>query len=367
MRFAIVRIIDMQSPPMFLKNTWYVAAWSHEVDSSRPFGRTIAGVSVVLWRDEDGQVIGLENRCCHRGAPLSSGRREGNAIRCMYHGMLFDRGGKCIEIPSQEHISPAARVRAFKVVERFKWIWIWMGSPELADSSLIPDTHYLDDPAWKGAPGYMHYDANYLLIADNLLDFSHLAFVHENTLGGSAKYARSRPSVIRIPRGVRVERWLLDDEPAPFLRQIRDWPGHVDRWNKYDFVLPGVLLMDSGSAPTGSGAQEGNRHDAVEFFGCQAITPETAGTSHYFFQQSHNFSLDKPEVTESLRQSVIAGFLEDKEMITAQQRVLELDPDFKMLGMRMDTALSIFRDLVEKTLKGEQRDGSAKPEVAIAE
>ena len=356
----------MKNASMFIKNTWYVAAWSHEVGTTGTLARTITGIPIALWRDDEGQVIAFEDRCCHRGAPLSAGRREGNAVRCMYHGMLFDRSGKCIEIPSQDHIAPAAFVRTFKVVERSKWIWIWMGKSEEAETSLIPDTHYLDDPGWKGTPGYMHYDANYLLIADNLLDFSHLAYVHEKTLGGSAKYAQIRPTVTRIPRGVRVERWLLDDEPAPFLRPLKSWPGNVDRWNKYDFVLPGVLLMDSGSAPTGTGAMEGNREEAAQFFGCQAITPETDKTSHYFFQQSHNFALDTPEVTESLRVSVLAGFQEDKDIISAQQRVLDLDPDFKMLGMRMDTALATFRNLVENTLKSERGGAIPSPDVAAS-
>jgi hypothetical protein len=56
---------------------------------------------------------------------------------------------------------------------------------------------------------------------------------------------------------------------------LKTWPGNVDRWNIYDVVLPGVLLMDSGSAPTGTGAPEGKRVDAAQFFGCQAVTPET--------------------------------------------------------------------------------------------
>jgi phenylpropionate dioxygenase-like ring-hydroxylating dioxygenase large terminal subunit len=339
----------MNTQSKFVKNTWYVAAWSDEINES-----AITGIPIVFWRDETGQVVAFEDRCCHRGAPLSAGRREGNAVRCMYHGMLFDRRGKCIEIPSQQHIPTAAFVRAFSVVERSKWIWIWMGDAEKADASLIPDTHYLDDPCWRGTPGYMHYDANYLLIADNLLDFSHLAYVHEKTLGGSAKYAQVSPKVTQIPRGVRVERWLLNDEPAPFLLGLKAWTGNVDRWNNYDFVLPGVLLMDSGSAPTGTGAQAGNRQDAAVFFGCQAITPETAKTSHYFFQQSHNFSLDDPQVTEGLRVAVLAGFQEDKDIITAQQRVLDLEPDFRMLGMRMDVGLASFRSLVEKTIKNEQ-------------
>jgi phenylpropionate dioxygenase-like ring-hydroxylating dioxygenase large terminal subunit len=344
----------MADPANFLRNTWYVAAWSHEIGPQAFLARTIIRVPLLLWRDDAGRVVALEDRCCHRGAPLSIGRREGDRVRCMYHGLLFDTSGRCVEIPSQNFIPPAAKVRAFPIIERHRWIWIWMGDPERADESLIPDTHYLDDPAWRGIPGYLHYEANYLLITDNLLDFSHLSYVHETTLGGSAKYAGTRPNVTRSARGVRVERWLIDDEPAPFLRNLRAWPGNVDRWNIYDVVLPGVLLMDSGSAPTGTGAPEGRRADAAEFFGCQAVTPETEHTTHYFFQQSHAFALDDPTITENLNQSVLAGFQEDKDMILAQQRILDLDPSAPMLALRMDTALASFRTLIQKAIAEER-------------
>ena len=231
-----------------------------------------------------------------------------------------------------------------------------MGDAAKADASLIPDTHYLDDPAWRGTPGYMHYDANYLLITDNLLDFSHLSYVHGTTLGGAASYARIRPVVTRADRAVRIERWLLDEAPAPFLRNLKTWPGKVDRWNIYDVVLPGVLLMDSGSAPTGTGARDGVRIDAAQFISCQAVTPETNRTSHYFFQQSHGFSLEDPSVTEKLTQSLLEAFLEDQHIILAQQRMLDLDPHTPMLAMRMDTALASFRSLIEKAIAAESGD-----------
>jgi vanillate O-demethylase monooxygenase subunit len=232
-----------------------------------------------------------------------------------------------------------------------------MGDLDKMDATLIPDTHYLDDARWRGTPGYLHYDANYLLITDNLLDFSHLSYVHEKTLGGSAKYAGIRPKVTRHGRSVRVERWLIDDEPAPFLRNLKTWTGNVDRWNIYDVVLPGVLLMDSGSAPTGTGVQEGNRVDAAQFFGCQAVTPESEKTSHYFFQQSHGFALDDASVTESLRTSVLAGFLEDKDIILAQQKILDLNPNASMLAMRMDVALGSFRAMLTQAIAEERPGG----------
>jgi vanillate O-demethylase monooxygenase subunit len=268
---------------------------------------------------------------------------------------MFDSTGKCVEIPSQDTIAPNLRVRTFPIVERDRWVWIWMGDPARIDQAMIPDTPSLTDPGWRGTPGYMHYKTPYLLIADNLLDFSHLPFVHATTLGGSKAYAKASPKVERLARGVRITRWLMNDEPAPFVQKVKAYPGKVDRWNLYDFLVPGILLMDSGCAPAGTGAPEGKRVDPAEFFSCQALTPETENSTHYFFQMSHNFSLDNPEVTESSYQSIITAFNEDRAIITAQARMLEQDPSFKMKPLAMDLALSHFRSLITRLINEEQR------------
>ncbi|WP_042881996.1 aromatic ring-hydroxylating dioxygenase subunit alpha [Cupriavidus necator] len=338
---------------MFVRNTWYVAGWDKEVGPSDLFSRTIIGIPVLMYRAEDGKLVAMEDRCCHRGAPLSVGRREGDCVRCMYHGLKFDPTGQCIEAPAQQRIPPHARVRTFPVVERNRWIWIWMGDAEAADPALIPDTHWLDDPAWRSLDGYIHYDVNYLLIADNLLDFSHLPFVHPTTLGGSEDYAGVQPKVERLEDGVRITRWTIDTDAPPFAKQVKDWPGKVDRWNIYNFTLPAILLMDSGMAPTGTGAPEGRRVDAAEFRGCQALTPETENSTHYFFAHPHNFAIDQPEVTRSIHQSVVAAFDEDRDIITAQQRSLALAPDFRMIPFSIDAALSQFRWVVARRLEEE--------------
>ncbi|QCP49833.1 aromatic ring-hydroxylating dioxygenase subunit alpha [Trinickia violacea] len=347
---------------MFVKNTWYVAAWSHEVGPDALFSRVVTGSPVVMYRKEDGTIVALEDRCCHRGAPLSVGRREGDCVRCMYHGLKFDSAGACVEAPAQQRIPERAKIKRYPVVERHRWIWIWMGDPALANPDAIPDTHWLDDPAWRCLPGYIHYHVNYLLICDNLLDFSHLPFVHPTSLGGSEDYAKVQPKVERIENGVRITRWVLNTDVPPFAAAVKDWPGKVDRWNIYDFTLPGILLMDSGVAPAANGAREGTRVDAAEFRGCQALTPETETSTHYFFAHPHNFALDRPEVTRSVHQSVVAAFDEDRDIITAQQRNLSLDPDFEMMPFGIDSALSQFRWVVNQRLEEENqaRQPSAK-------
>lgn len=342
---------------MFIKNCWYVAGWDNEIPADGFLSRTITNIPLALWRDSSNKLIAFEDRCCHRGAPLSKGRREGDCVRCMYHGLKFNTDGICVDIPSQSRIPPQAKVRVFPVVEKHRWVWVWMGDPDASDESLIPDTHWLDDPAWRSNDGYIHYDVNYLLIADNLLDFSHLPYVHPSTLGGAEDYAKVQPTVERTARGVRITRWVLNTAPPAFVQKVHPFQGNVDRWNIYDFIAPGILLMDSGMAPAGTGAPDGNRVGAVEFRGCQALTPEYDNSTHYFFAHPHNFSIDRQDVTDSIHQSVITAFGEDREIVEAQQANVALDPDFKMVNLGIDAALSQFRWIVGQAINAESKHG----------
>ena len=348
---------------MFIKNCWYVVGWDNEVSTDGFLARTVTSVPLVLWRDADSRVIAFEDRCCHRGAPLSMGRREGNCVRCSYHGLKFDATGTCIEIPSQTTVPPKFKVRTFPVVERHRWIWVWMGDPALADESLISDTHYLDDPAWASMGGHIHYDVNYLLLCDNLLDFTHLPYLHPTTLGGSPDYAAVLPSVERLERGVRTSKWVFNTQPPEYSKKFGAYEGKlVDRWMIYDFIVPGILLMDSGMVPAGQGIEAretGRRENALEFRGRQAVTPETENSTHYFFAHPHNFLIDQPEVTRSIMQNIAIAFEEDRGIITAQAKNLALDPGFQMLPMAADLGLAQFRRVVQKLLELESSDQPA--------
>src|SRR5215471_7455909 len=105
---------------MFVKNAWYCAGWDYHVSHSKDalLSRRMAGESIVLYRKSDGRVLALEDRCPHRQAPLSMGRKEGDSLRCMYHGLKFAPSGKCIEVPGSNHIPERACVRVLPVLER---------------------------------------------------------------------------------------------------------------------------------------------------------------------------------------------------------------------------------------------------------
>lgn len=346
---------------MFLKNCWYVAGWDYELIDGKMLSRTLLEEKVVMFKGESGKVIALDDRCCHRAAPLSFGRIEGDCVRCMYHGMKFDATGKCIQIPGQETIPPQLGVRSYPTELRYGLVWIWMGDPAKADPAKIVDLPYMEDPKWKGIPAYLHYDANYLLIVDNLSDFAHLAFVHTNTLGGSEEYAyQTKPvSVDRYEWGFQVERWHMNSAPPPFHRKvIPNKDDKVDRRNIGTMYIPGIFSLQSLFAPAGSGAEKGNLEGAKQYRNCQFMTPETRSSTHFFWVYLNDFEGEDKNISRSLLDSLIEGFMEDKHIIEAQQKILDEDPDYKMLAIAADAPLSHFRWTLDKLIAEEQAESA---------
>ena len=339
----------------FIFESWYVAGWDHEVTQEKMVARTLLGQPILLYRDTQNQVVALANKCCHRAAPLSHGRREGDDVRCMYHGMKFDRTGKCIEIPGQDQIPANACVRSYPVVEKDRFIWIWMGQPHNADTGQILDFFWHDHADWRMKPGYIHYQAHYQLVVDNLLDFSHLSFVHPTTLGTTTNAqvkARVDPTE---DGGLQITRWYLNDEMSPNHKRVAQFEGKVDRWQIYQWHPPAFLRMDAGSAPTGTGAPEGRVDPlAMKFRHTSVQTPETLSTTHYFFCQARNFMLNNQAMTESIFQDVCDAFTEDRDIIEGQQRILNTEPDFRPVATAHDIGLNQARFILSRRLQKEQ-------------
>jgi phenylpropionate dioxygenase-like ring-hydroxylating dioxygenase large terminal subunit len=337
---------------MLVRNCWYVAAWDYEIPRAGIFSRTIANEPLVFYRKTDGQVVVLEDRCCHRHAPLSEGQHVGDDLRCMYHGLRFGPDGRCVEIPGQAAIPERARVRNFPVREQQNWIWVWMGDPAAADATLIPKGIIaLQDPGWTLKSGYLTFNADYMLIVDNLLDFSHITYVHEQTFGGTDVWATQRPKIERIDRGIRVSRWLMDGAPPRYLPKFKNHNGNIDRWSTYDFLVPGILLLHSDMYPAGSNVND-KSNLIFTYTSSSVVTPETSETSHYFFRwgpQSH----ENPAIADILLQAADAGFAEDRKIIEAQQRVINRGPGPKMVSIAADAGLIQMRRVFDELSRAE--------------
>jgi vanillate O-demethylase monooxygenase subunit len=279
----------------------------------------------------------------------------------MYHGFLYERDGRVVEIPGQDTVPPNAAIRRYAIVERHSWIWIWMGDPATADESLIPPAVGFDDPDWMLGRGFLDYEAEAQLINDNLLDFSHLSYVHANSFGTGPVFAEVRPRLSTLPRGVRFERWITGT-PGPIGRKTEDL---VDNWSSYDFLIPGILLMWSGSFPLGT-AQDCNferpdysRAIAGVTFTSQAVTPLADRKARYFFSWGPHRQHGDEKLRDFLMGVAGQAFNEDKVMIEAQQRVVSAAREVRVLPSVHDRGVTLFTQLVRRLASEEQSEAHA--------
>ncbi|SBV31789.1 Toluene-4-sulfonate monooxygenase system iron-sulfur subunit TsaM1 [uncultured Sphingopyxis sp.] len=346
---------------MFIENAWYVGAWPEELQFGNLLSRRILGQQILFYRQADGTATALIDECCHRKAPLSVGVQEADNVRCMYHGLVFAPDGRCVEIPGQDVISPRIRVRSYPVVEQDGYIWIWMGEPERAKTEDIIPRPWQASSEWAWKPGYVHVGADYRLIMDNLLDFSHLSFVHQNSFGGSRSMANTQAKIERIDGGIRIKRQYPSDPVPPYISRLAPTlEGPVDRWQTYEWRTLGNLLdLDSGFAPAGKGALDGvDVPGALRFHSIQSLTPETETSTHYFWSYTRNFDLDNEALSDKILDETYAGLEEDKVMIEAQQQVVLRTGDHDLMALSMDAGVVQGRNMLKRAL-AEDRGAAA--------
>ncbi|MEJ1194798.1 aromatic ring-hydroxylating dioxygenase subunit alpha [Pseudarthrobacter sp. CCNWLW207] len=340
-------------------NAWYVAAWDHQV-TRKPLARRIADRPLALYRTEDGQAVALADACWHRLAPLSMGKVVGrDEIQCPYHGIRYNSAGRCTSMPAQESINPSATVPSFPVVERHRFVWVWLGDPTQADPGLVPDMHQMDSPDWAGDGETIFAPCNYQLVLDNLMDLTHEEFVHASSIG-QEELSESEFVVTHDDRTVTVSRWMLDIEAPPFwLKNLRDkfpgFEGKVDRWQIIRFEAPSTIRIDVGVAKAGTGAPDGDRSQGVNGYVMNTISPETSKSCHYFWAFMRNYCLDSQLITTQLRNAVHGVFGEDEAMLAAQQAAIDANPDFEFYNLNIDAGGMWVRRMIERMLQAEGR------------
>ena len=332
----------------FLLNVWYVAAWSEEVGNAMLLPRTIIDTPVILWRDPDGGVSALLDRCPHRLVPLSLGHCDGATLQCAYHGLRFGSDGRCIENPHGPVVA-ALHVPKYPVVERHGILWIWMGEAAVADPASIPDLSFIDNASEHSiSHGYMHAAAAHTLFEDNILDLSHADYLHPSTLGGGS-ITRSKAHIEERGDTIFVQ-WLAKNEKAlPIMRpEMPDPDMLTDMWTEVLWHPSGVMRLEVGATPAGQSRGEG-----ICTFNAHIMTPETATSTHYFYCNQRNYKMDDPEYNAAFARGLRSAFEgEDKPIIEAQQRrtgdadLFDLKPTLLAIDSASTRARRTYRRLV---------------------
>jgi phenylpropionate dioxygenase-like ring-hydroxylating dioxygenase large terminal subunit len=349
------KLADLHTPLLY--NFWYVAGFredfTHELTE-----RVYLNRSLVTYRTEAGEPVALQNRCAHRSFPLSESWLEGDDIRCRYHGAKFNSAGQMIEVPCQANC-PKVQLRKYPLKEVGPLVWIWMGEPEAADEADIPDTSWLNvDEGWEFCTGSYHLEGNYLLMMENLMDLTHIPFLHQDTFDFPKSYAAE-------PVTVKTEGHSLTYTREPSDNYHRNGflpPKLADEFEgrSYDaqsggkFVFPGMMYGIGGF--TLKDAEEGER-ESYAWHIPHFVTPETEGTTHYWFFHTRNFAQEDKAFSEKLRQVLITGFEEDREAIKLLQAMHHKDhSDYREIHFTPDTPTIGMRKIVKKLAEREYGD-----------
>ena len=348
---------------MFVYNAWYIGAWADEVQPKGLLGRVLLEQPVVFYRAEDGRAFALEDRCCHRALPLSHGCVMGDQLQCGYHGLVYDNKGICVKVPGQERVPAQAKVRSYPVIEQDHMLWIWMGAPALADASLIVRHPWHGDTAWTWIKDRYSIKANYQLITDNLMDLTHVGYVHQRTIGGTPQaHSDADTKTTRSETSVKVMRWMMDSVPPPsYVAAFRFNTPTVDRWMEIDFFPPAVVRIYTGAKDVNTGAREGNREGGLAFIGLNMQTPETEKSTHYFWSGAQTREVGEPDVSAKLLTSLPATFAEDKVVVEAQQASIDRMSQVPLVMIASDAGLVHARRLVASMVENETNAKNIPP------
>ncbi len=338
---------------MYLRNTWYVAAWDHEV-TREPKQIKVLGEKIVVYRTEAGDPVALLDSCPHRKLPLSKGRLKGDAIECGYHGLTFDCSGTCVRVPGQDHIPKSANVHSYPVESRYGLVWIWMGEPALADPDRIITVDHYDDPTWGINRGdAMEFRCNYLFITDNLLDPSHVAWVHQSSFGNTA--CEDEPlTVTGSDTGVTVSRWMYDVEVAPFYKKLVPFEGNCDREQHYEVRYPCLAYIKAIFTPAGTGGDASNLPEGRYFQmdSYNFMTPVDEKTTRYYWFQVRNVHPDDAELSAYMSASVKSAFDEDREVLLDVQIGMD-EATTRPIDIAIDAGPLLFRRRLQKLIDAE--------------
>jgi vanillate O-demethylase monooxygenase subunit len=308
----------------FLRNAWYCAGFAADLQADAPQAITVLNEPVVLYRQPGGNAVALADRCPHRFAPLSQGKLADGQLECPYHGLRFGADGRCSFNPHGDHSVPkAAQVRAYPLLEKHGALWIWMGDAQQADPALLPDFTMTDErPGWSRVQGRLHVQANYQLVSDNLLDLSHVQYLHPFL------FNRDVPPP---PEFYPVNKMEQEGETVTAIAELHHCPNtglyqmlwergappvyvHMRANMRWD--PPSLLLLDTGAQPEGGAREDGPSAPSAHW-----LTPETETTTHYFWAATRDRHVGNAEVSAQMQAGIDGAFrTEDEPMIEAVQR-----------------------------------------------
>ncbi len=220
---------------MLVSDRWYAVLESDEVPAGRPLGIRRLGESLVFWRDGDGRLSVMKDRCPHRSSQLSLGRIMDGRIQCSFHGFEFDGDGACRLIPANGRSAQVPKIfqcRVYPSREAHGFVWVWHGRPH---PEYPPVPWFPDLDGFQYATTRNAWDVDLTRAVEGLLDVSHLPFVHSRTIGRDRKTLVNGPFTTLVDDTIRV--WVTNqpDEGLPAVKPTQMAPPEGDAMLEFRF------------------------------------------------------------------------------------------------------------------------------------
>lgn len=347
----------------FLRNAWYCVGWRDDIGLGQKdlVSRRIAGQSLLFYRTPEGELVAMEDRCPHRSAPLSLGRKEGDAVRCMYHGLLFGKDGACKQVPGMDRIPPGAAVPTFAVCEKDGWIWVWLGDADEADEALVCDAFDPDDPELSLRKNSIRIETNYRQEIANLADLSHISWVHDETFGGTEEWAFIKPRHKREARGIETS-YVVRNIPAPrFVKHMFPNEARFDIQVHIRLSVPCNFIMNF-RIHEADGLDKGDARGPVllDTYTSQAVTPRDEGSIDYYFSWGASKETEFPGVVDLMYRTNFDAFLEDKRILEGQRERQLQYPDAPQIDIVHDGGPGQMLWVLDKLLAIEAPENSTE-------
>lgn len=255
-----------------MRSHWLPACLSEEIHEAdgKPVRVRLFGEDLVAFRDSDGRVGVMDERCPHRRASLALGRNEECGLRCLYHGWKVDVEGNILEMPSEPTDSGMAQKvkhKAYKTHEAAGFIWVFMGDQENVPEFEPPV--FQPTPDTKISIAKAKIGCNWAQILEGAIDSAHSSTLHSTDMVPARKSAAEaddekwyRPSTDRAPK-LQIQKTPFGFRYAAIRRPIKDAKTHeyirttlfiapytvqIPPNNRYDVAILHVPIDDTHTA-----------------------------------------------------------------------------------------------------------------------
>ena len=223
-----------------IKNQWYAVLDSKEVPKKGLVGVKRLGEKLAFWRNENGEIACIIDKCCHRGASISAGKVVDGHAQCPFHGFEYDKKGSVKLIPANGKAAPVPdryRVKAYKVEEKYGLVWIFWG--DITESIL--ELPFFDDLKQGFYYGQIkdHWPMHYTRCIENQMDVVHLPFVHKTTIGKGNRTVVYGPKVKWEGNKLTYYVKNLEDDGKIIAKSAKEMGEEKDLFS-LEFIMPNI-------------------------------------------------------------------------------------------------------------------------------